>query len=75
MKIDVKEIYEYEPWGWSDYQPMLDAFGKVAIQVDDSDYQGDSRLLYDENGKIINNLKVINDSFNKSHTFINNSLF
>jgi hypothetical protein len=52
MKIDVKELYEDERWGWSDYQPMLDAFGKIAIQVDDDDYQGDSRLLYDENGKI-----------------------
>lgn len=31
---------------------MLDAFGKIVIQVDDNDYQGDSRLLYDENGKI-----------------------
>ena len=52
MKIDVKELYENERWGWSDYQPMLDAFGKVVIQVDDDDYQGDSRLLYDENGEI-----------------------
>lgn len=25
---------------------------KIAVQVDDNDYQGDSRLLYDENGKI-----------------------
>lgn len=52
MKIDVKQLYENERWGWCDYQPMLDAFGKIAIQVDDDDYQGDSRLLYDENGKI-----------------------
>ena len=52
MKINVKELYEDERWGWNDYQPMLDAFGKVAIRVDDDDYQGDSRLLYDENGKI-----------------------
>ena len=52
MKIDVKQLYENDRWGWYDYQPMLDAFGKIAIQVDDDDYQGDSRLLYDENGKI-----------------------
>ena len=52
MKIDVKELYKDESWGWYDYQPMLNAFGKVAIQVDDDAYQGDSRLLYDENGKI-----------------------
>ena len=52
MKIDVKELYKDESWSWYDYQPMLNAFGKVAIQVDDDAYQGDSRLLYDENGKI-----------------------
>ena len=52
MKIDVKELYENGSFSWFDYQPMLDAFGKVAIQVDDYGYQGDSRLLYDENGKI-----------------------
>lgn len=52
MKVDVKELYQNEHWGWYDYQPMLDAFGKIVIQVDDADYQGDSRLLYDENGKI-----------------------
>ena len=52
MKIDVKKLYTDEPGWWYDYQPMLNAFGKVAIQVDDNAYQGDSRLLYDENGKI-----------------------
>jgi hypothetical protein len=31
---------------------MIDAFGKVAIQVDDDDYQGDTRVLYDNDGKI-----------------------
>lgn len=54
--IDVKKVYEGELDNeycfLCDYQPMLDAFGKIAIQVDDQDYQGDSRLLYDENGKI-----------------------
>lgn len=52
MEIDVKYLYTDEYRGWSNYQPMLDAFGEIAIQVDDKDYQGDSRLLYDENGKI-----------------------
>ena len=51
-KIDVKKLYTDEPGWWYDYQPMLNAFGKIAIQVDDNDYQGDSRLLYFENGKI-----------------------
>jgi hypothetical protein len=52
MKVNVKELYEDRRFSWYDYQPMLDAFGKIAIQVDDNDYRGDSRLLYDENGKI-----------------------
>lgn len=52
MKIDVRELYPEDEYYWSDYQPMLDAFGNIAIQVDDHDYQGDSRVLYDINGKI-----------------------
>lgn len=29
------------------YQPMLDSFGyEIVLQVDDSDYQGDSRVLF-----------------------------
>lgn len=38
-------------YGPSDYQPMIDEIGKVLIQVDDSDYQGDSRVLYEKDGK------------------------
>lgn len=52
MSVDVRELYGKNSWEWYDYQPMLEAFGKIAIQVDDGGYQGDSRLLYDENGKI-----------------------
>ena len=45
------------PWGLRhifiyDYQPMIDAFGKVAIQVEDHDYLGDTRVLYDNDGRI-----------------------
>ena len=29
-----------------DYQPIVDAFGKVIIQKDDDDYQGDSYIVY-----------------------------
>jgi hypothetical protein len=29
-----------------DYQHMLDDFGAIVLQVDDDDYQGDSRLIY-----------------------------
>jgi hypothetical protein len=30
----------------SNYGPMIVAFGEIVLQVDDSDYQGDSRILY-----------------------------
>jgi len=29
-----------------DYNPILGAIGEIVLQVDDSDYQGDSRVLY-----------------------------
>lgn len=51
--IDVRKLYEEDIWGWSDYQPMIDAFGKVALQVDDWGYQGDTRVLYhNEDGRV-----------------------
>ena len=31
---------------------MIDAFGEVAIQVEDGDYSGDTRVLYDNDGRI-----------------------
>jgi hypothetical protein len=46
-----KEIYEREQLGEyeeiANYQPMLEEFGKILIQVDDDDYQGSSFLLYE----------------------------
>lgn len=33
-------------YGPGDYQPILNAIGEIALQVDDRDYQGDSRVLY-----------------------------
>lgn len=51
MKINVKDLYN-DFYGWWDYQPMLDAFGKIVLQIDDISYQGDSRVLYDNCGKI-----------------------
>jgi len=52
------ELYtecDKEPfYGPCDYNRMLDEFGEILIQVDDQDYQGDSRLLYKretENGE------------------------
>ena len=56
MKVDVRKLYaECLGMSWFevyDYQPMIDAFGNVAIQVEDDDYQGDTRVLYDNDGKI-----------------------
>ena len=34
-------------FGFCDYRPMIDSFGyEILLQVDDKDYQGDSRLLF-----------------------------
>lgn len=53
MRIDVKELYnEDDKYGWDDYQPMIDAFGKVVIQDEVGSYQGDTFVLYDEGNKI-----------------------
>jgi hypothetical protein len=42
-----KECLEDDYWyGTGDYQPMLEQFGEIVVQVDDNDYQGDSRVLY-----------------------------
>lgn len=46
------EIYkEDEGWFWCDYQPMLNEFGKILLQEDESGYQGDSFLVYEKDGK------------------------
>ena len=56
MKVDVRKLYEEEKddlWFMvSDYQPMINAFGNVAVQVDDDSYQGDTFVLYDNDGRI-----------------------
>ena len=44
---DIDDTY-FSIW---DYQPMLDSFGEIVLQVDDNDYQGDSRVLYKDGGK------------------------
>ena len=54
-KLYSDEIEDYEKYGFVsiyDYQPMINAFGKIAVQVDDADYIGDTRILYDNDGKI-----------------------
>lgn len=49
--VDVKTIYG-ERYEWEDYAPMIEAFGNAVVVVSDDDYQGDTRVLYDNNGKI-----------------------
>lgn len=39
-----EEIYKENDW--YDYQPMLDEFGEIILQVDEGGYQGDSFLIY-----------------------------
>lgn len=48
----VKELYPDVEWtyGTGSYQPMVDSFGRVILQVDDHDYQGDTRVLYEKDG-------------------------
>jgi hypothetical protein len=38
-------------FGPSNYEPIINEIGNVLIQVDDEDYQGDSRILYEKDGK------------------------
>jgi hypothetical protein len=46
----VERLYPGVKWGGccpvvSDYQPIIEDFGKVIVQVDDNNYQGDTRVL------------------------------
>lgn len=54
--MDAKELYKGKDfnWGFYDYEPIINSLGdEVVIQVDDRDYQGDSRVLYkNKDGKI-----------------------
>lgn len=53
MIKDMKEIYEEDRWGWYDYTPMIKSFAeKVLVQVEDDDYQGDTRVLLQDNNRI-----------------------
>jgi hypothetical protein len=38
-------------YGPGNYQPIINELGNVLVQVDDNDYQGDSRILYEKDGK------------------------
>lgn len=56
MKVDVRKLYPDEnECGWfcvCDYDPMVEAFGNVAIKEDVGSYQGDTLVLYDNDGRI-----------------------
>ena len=55
MKIDVRKLYTEDEDRYfcvSDYQPMIDAFGNVVVQVDIGSYHGDTLVLYDNDGRI-----------------------
>lgn len=47
--MDAKTLYpghnDNEVWE-SDYQPIIDSFGQVLVQVDEDNYQGDSYIMY-----------------------------
>lgn len=45
-----REIYKEDEY-WYDYQPMLEEFGNIILQCDEDNYQGDSYLVYEQNGK------------------------
>lgn len=38
-------------YGPGNYQPIIDEIGNVLVQVDDGDYQGDTRVMYEKDGK------------------------
>ena len=44
------EIYESDFY-WTDYQPMLNEFGTILLQVDEKTWQGDSWLIYQKDNK------------------------
>lgn len=54
MKFDdVKRLYEDPKYfEWYGYQPLLSSFGTIVIQIEDDDWQGDSRILYADGSHI-----------------------
>lgn len=50
------ELYEEEQrtgsiWCAYDYNPLIQQIGSILIQVDDNDYQGDTRVLFEKEGR------------------------
>lgn len=50
LKRDDGKTYIYSLW-IDDYGPILRSFGKILLQVDDDNHQGDSRVIYKKNGQ------------------------
>lgn len=48
--MKAKELYPNKE-EFYDYQPIINSFGNILIQIDDVDYSGDSRILYQKDGK------------------------
>ena len=49
---EFKKFYEdADYFQWYGYQPLLNSFGKIVIQIEDNDYEGDSRILYKDDYK------------------------
>jgi hypothetical protein len=47
-----KELYDSDYAGsWCNYQPMLNAFGNIVLQIEEDNYQGSSWLIYEDNGR------------------------
>lgn len=54
-KIDVRKLYPDATEDYfyvGDYQPMIDAFGNMVAQQEIGSYQGDTLVLYDNDGRI-----------------------
>ena len=45
-----KELYKDKGY-WYDYQPMLEEFGEILVQVDEDNYQGDTFVVIKSDNK------------------------
>lgn len=53
--MNVRDLYPQSDSSYfsvCSYQPMIDSFGSVLVQVSDHDYQGDTRVLLEDSGLI-----------------------
>ena len=49
--MNAEEIYGKETKYFNDYQPMLESFGQILVQVDEEGYLGDSWILYEKENR------------------------